>query len=193
MNPTQNPEQPLTPNPQPITPPVSPTPDAAAAFPPQPAVAPIAPQPAVPGQPPVAGVQPAAAPAPVAASAPMASVPEEIAKKAKSAGTWALVVGVLNLLGLGAVLMLLPGEVNYLLLGLSGLGVAALTVFGFQLRQQATQDLATVKQTLQYKLLPTIGFLILLSAVQGEVVGLLPLIVAYLAASTLSKINKLSK
>ncbi|RTK94702.1 hypothetical protein EKI60_02235 [Candidatus Saccharibacteria bacterium] len=193
MNPTQNPDQPLTPSPQPITPPASPAPDAAAAFPPQPAAAPVAPQPAMPSQAPVAGVQPAAAPAPVAASAPMASVPEEIAKKAKSAGTWALVVGVLNLLGLGAVLMLLPGKVNYLLLGLSGLGVAALTVFGFQLRQQANQDLATVKQTLQYKLLPAIGFLILLSAVQGQAVGLLPLIVAYLAYSTLSKINKLSK
>ncbi len=193
MNPSQNPDQPLTPSPQPITPPASPAPDAAAAFPPQPAAAPVAPQPAMPSQAPVAGVQPAAAPAPVAASAPMASVPEEIAKKAKSAGTWALVVGVLNLLGLGAVLMLLPGKVNYLLLGLSGLGVAALTVFGFQLRQQANQDLATVKQTLQYKLLPAIGFLILLSAVQGQAVGLLPLIVAYLAYSTLSKINKLSK
>ncbi len=203
-----DPTQPTVPTPQPMEPtPVAPSVN------PMPTPMQAGPTPASPaGQPtqPVQPMQPLQQAAPLGQAAPTASpmtpgmpaasgnpaLLDEIAKKTKTAGTISVVVAVINFAVL-LLLVLFAGQdiqINWITTILSMLGVVGLFIFGLKLRQlSVTQDVPAIKQAIQLRLFPVMAVLIVLSAISGGGIGLLPLLIIVFAGQALRKISQYQK
>lgn len=204
-----DPTQPTVPTPQPMEPtPVAPGVN------PMPAPMQTSPAPASPvGQPiqPVQPMQPVQQAAPLGQAAATASpmtpgmmpaasgnpaLLDEIAKKTKTTGTLSVVVAVINFAVL-LLLVLFAGQdiqINWITTILSMIGVIGLFIFGLKLRQlSATQDIPAIKQAIQLRLFPVMAVLIVLSAISGGGIGLLPLLIIVFAGQALRKISQYQK
>lgn len=193
-----DPTQPATPNQQPPVAPVEPL---------APTVAPTNPavQTVTAGTPPVQPVQtatplgsnPVTPAAPTTGTLPGSNpnLLNEIAKKTKTTGTLSVVVASINFVIL--LLLVIAGQdiqINWVTTILSIAGVVGLFIFGLKLRQLAgSQDVPAIKQTIQLRLFPVMGVLIILSAISGGGIGLLPLLIIVFAGQALRKINQYQK